>query len=69
MGIAVLIPKVGEEVEREGLGEAGCGAEGDVDVSVQNLHNVRARRVHALRQFCLRDAQLLHSLKDATQKD
>ena len=58
-----------EEVELEGFGEAGCGGEGDVDVSVQNLDHIRTRGVHALRQLCLRDAQLLHSLKDAAQKD
>ena len=62
--LAVLVPKVREEVELEGFGEAGCGGEGDVDVAVQNLNHIRARRVHALRQFCLRNAQLLHALKD-----
>ena len=67
--LTVLIPKVRKEVELEGFGEAGGWAEGDVHFAMKDLHDVRARGVHAPRQFCLRDAQLLHALKDAAQKD
>lgn len=38
--VALFVAEVGEEVELEGLREAGCGTEGDVDVSVEHLHDV-----------------------------
>ncbi len=49
-----------EEVHAEGVGELGRSAEGYVDVAMEDLGDVRARDVHALRDRSLGEPLLLH---------
>ena len=57
-----------EEVHLEGVGELRRRAEGDVDVLVQYLRDVRTRNLHAFRKLALRDPQLLHPEQDAAKE-
>ena len=58
----------GGEVHLESAGEFGRSAEGEVDVLVQHLRDVRTRDLHALREVGLGDAQLLHAEEDLPQE-
>ena len=58
----------GGEVHLERAGELGRGAEGEVDVLVQHLRDVRARDLHALSEVGLGDAKLLHAEKNLPQE-
>ena len=66
--MAFLLAKVGEEVHLEGVGQFRRGAEREVDVAGEDLGYVRTRDIHAAGEFRLRDAQLLHAMKDAAEK-
>ena len=68
VGVALFVAEVGEEVELERLREASRGAEGDVDVAMEHLHDVGTRGVHAFRELGLRHPQLLHPKENAAQK-
>lgn len=58
-----------EEVHLQGLREAGRRAEGDVHVAVQDLHHVRTRNLHPLRQRTVVQPKLLHPANHRTKKD
>ena len=51
----------GGEVHLESAGELGRSAEGEVDVLVQHLRDVRTRDLHALREVGLGEPELLHA--------
>ena len=60
--------QLGEEVHLERVGEFRRRAEGEIDILVQDLRDVRTRHLHPLRQLRLRHAQFLHPPQDAPQK-
>ena len=66
---ATLFPQLGEEVHFEGAGELRRRAEGDVDVALQHLRDVRARDVHPLRERGLIQPQLLHPLQHLPEEE
>ena len=63
-----LRTEFGEEVHLEGVGELRRRAEGEIDVLMQHLRDVRTRHLHAPRKFCLRHAKLLHPPQYPPQK-
>ena len=57
-----------EEVHLQCGGQFRRRAEGNVDVLVKHLRDVRTRHLHALRKLRLRHAQLLHPEQDAAKE-
>ncbi len=57
-----------EEVHAEGVGELGRSAEGYVDVAMEDLGDVRARDVHALREGRLREAKGFHPKNELAEE-
>ena len=60
--------ELGEEVHLEGVGELRRSSEGNVDVLMKHLRDVRTRHLHALRKLRLRHPKLLHPMKDAAEE-
>ena len=51
------------------MGEAGGRAEGDVHVTMKDLHYIGTRNLHALRQRAVIQAELLHPLHNGTKEN
>ena len=63
------LPQVGEEVHFQRIGQFRGSLERKVDVVREDLGYVRARDIHAPRELCLVDAQLLHPPQYSPQKN
>ena len=66
--IVLLFPELRKEVHLKSTGELRRRAEGEVHILPQHLRDVRLGDLHALRQLALIHAELLHPLKDPTEK-
>ena len=64
----LLRAQIGEEVHLQGAGELRRRAEGNVDVQVEHLRDVRTRHLHALSKLRLRHSQLLHPEQNAAEE-
>ena len=60
--------QIGKEVHLEGVGELRRRSEGNVDVLMEHLRDVRTRHFHALRKLRLRHPQLLHPEQNAAEE-
>ena len=64
----LLRTQIGEEVHLQGAGELRRRAEGNVDVLMEHLGDVRTRHLHPLRKLRLRHAELLHPEQNAAEE-
>ena len=60
--------QIGKEVHLQCGGQLRRRSEGNVDVLVKHLGDVRTRHLHALSKLRLRHPQLLHPEKDSTEE-